>query len=77
MLHGEWWRFVTTWFVLTDGWVQIVINSIGLLIYGTLVERTIGRGWWIVAYVVAGWSARSRASSGSRWAAAIRSRSAG
>ena len=54
MLHGEWWRFVTTWFVLTDGWLQIVVNSIGLLAYGTLVERTIGRGWWIVAYVVAG-----------------------
>lgn len=54
MLHGEWWRFVTTWFVLTDGWAQIVINSVGLLIYGTLVERTIGRGWWVGAYVVAG-----------------------
>lgn len=54
MLSGEWWRFVTTWFVLTDGWTQIVINSIGLLAYGVLVERTIGRGWWVVAYVVAG-----------------------
>jgi rhomboid protease GluP len=54
MLHGEWWRFVTTWFVLTDGWLQILINSVGLLAYGVLVERTIGRLWWIIAYVGAG-----------------------
>lgn len=54
MLHGEWWRFATTWFVLTDGWAQIVINSIGLLAYGVLVERTIGRVWWLFAYVGAG-----------------------
>ena len=40
--------------MLTDGWLQIVVNSIGLLVYGTLVERAIGRGWWIVGYVVAG-----------------------
>lgn len=54
MLQREWWRFITTWFVLTDGWVQILINSIGLLAYGVLVERTIGRFWWIIAYVGAG-----------------------
>ena len=28
MLSGEWWRFVTTWLVETDGWGQIVINSL-------------------------------------------------
>ena len=54
MLAGEWWRFVTTWFVLVDGWSQITINSIGLLFYGVAVERQIGRGWWIAAYLVAG-----------------------
>jgi rhomboid protease GluP len=54
MLHGEWWRFVTTWLVLTDGWTQIALNSIALLIFGTLVERGQGRAWWIVVYVVAG-----------------------
>ena len=54
ILEGEWWRFVTTWLVLTDGWVQIVVNSLGLLIFGTLVERRHGRVWWAVAYVVAG-----------------------
>lgn len=54
MLAGEWWRFVTTWVVLTDGWLQIAVNSIGLLVYGVLVERTIGRWLWLVAYVVAG-----------------------
>lgn len=54
MLHGEWWRFVTTWFVLVDGWTQILINSAGLLLFGTLVERRLGRGWWIAGYVVAG-----------------------
>jgi rhomboid protease GluP len=54
MLHGEWWRFVTTWFVLTDGWLQIVLNSVGLLVFGALVERRIGRGWWLAGYVIAG-----------------------
>lgn len=54
MLQGEWWRFGTTWFVLTDGWMQIVVNSLGLLIYGALVERIAGRAWWIVAYIGAG-----------------------
>jgi rhomboid protease GluP len=54
MLRGEWWRFITTWFVLTDGWQQIVINSIGLLFYGIGVERQIGRLWWIVGYIGAG-----------------------
>lgn len=54
MLQGEWWRFVTTWLVLTDGWPQIVLNSVALLIFGTLVERGQGRVWWIIAYVVAG-----------------------
>jgi rhomboid protease GluP len=54
MLSGEWWRFVTTWLVLTDGWIQIAVNSIGLLGFGIAVERQIGRLWWIVGYVVAG-----------------------
>jgi rhomboid protease GluP len=54
MLQGEYWRFVTTWFVLTDGWVQIVVNSLALLIFGTLVERRLGRVWWLVGYVAAG-----------------------
>src|SRR6201999_1066172 len=40
--------------VNTDGWVQVLINSIGLLVYGTLVERILGRWWWIAGYVVAG-----------------------
>ena len=54
MLAGEWWRFFSTWLVLIDGWSQVLLNSIGLLVYGTLVERSLGRGWWLVAYVVAG-----------------------
>lgn len=54
MLQGEWWRFATSWLVLTDGWVQIVVNSLGLLIYGVLAERAAGRIWWSVAYLGAG-----------------------
>ena len=54
MLSGEWWRFVTTWLVETDGWGQIFVNSLGLLIFGTLVERRMGRWWWATGYVVAG-----------------------
>ncbi len=54
MLHGEWWRFLTTWLVLTDGWLQVVANSLGLLIFGTLVEQRQGRRWWIAGYLIAG-----------------------
>jgi rhomboid protease GluP len=54
MLHGEWWRFATTWLVLTDGWLQVVVNSVGLLVFGCIVEWRIGRLWWVAAYVVAG-----------------------
>jgi len=54
MLHGEWWRFVTTWLVLTDGWTQVVVNNVALLVFGTIVERRIGRGWWVAGYVIAG-----------------------
>lgn len=54
MLQGEWWRFFTTWLVLTDGWAQIVMNNIALLVFGTIVEWRVGRGWWIAAYVIAG-----------------------
>jgi rhomboid protease GluP len=54
MLHGEWWRFATTWLVETDGWPQIAINGIGLLVFGVLVELRLGRAWWTVGYVVAG-----------------------
>ncbi|MGN6157701.1 MAG: rhomboid family intramembrane serine protease [Devosia sp.] len=54
MLQGEGWRFGTTWFVLTDGWMQILVNSLGLLIYGGLVERIAGPLWWLIAYVGAG-----------------------
>jgi rhomboid protease GluP len=54
MLRGEWWRFVTTWFVLTDGWTQVAVNTLALLVFGSIVERRAGRRWWIAAYVVAG-----------------------
>jgi rhomboid protease GluP len=54
MVAGEPWRFVTTWLVPTDGWPQILVNSIGLLAFGIGVERQIGRAWWIIGYVVAG-----------------------
>lgn len=54
MLRGEWWRFVTTWLALTDGWVQIAVNSAALLIFGTMVEQHAGRLWWSLAYGAAG-----------------------
>lgn len=54
MLRGEWWRFFTTWLVLTDGWTQIVMNNIALLVFGSIVEWRIGRAWWAAAYVIAG-----------------------
>jgi rhomboid protease GluP len=54
MLRGEWWRFVTTWLVLVDGWAQIVVNSIGLLVFGSIVEMRLGRRWWVAGYVIAG-----------------------
>ena len=54
MLGGDYWRFVTAWFVMVDGWVQILGNSIALLLFGSLVERRIGRLWWVIGYVVSG-----------------------
>jgi rhomboid protease GluP len=54
MLDGEPWRLVTSWFVLTDGWGQIVGNSVALLVVGSLVEWRIGRGWWLAGYVTGG-----------------------
>lgn len=54
MLQGQWWRFVTTWLVLVDGWPQVLVNSIGLLAFGIGVERQVGRPWWVTAYVLAG-----------------------
>jgi rhomboid protease GluP len=56
MLRGEWWRFATTWLVLTDGWLQIVVNNVALLLFGTIVERRLGRAWWIIGYIVAGFA---------------------
>jgi rhomboid protease GluP len=51
---GQLWRLVTTWLVETDGWMQIAVNFAGLAVFGVLVERLIGRLWWLVGYVVAG-----------------------
>lgn len=54
MLAGQWWRFATAWLVNVDGWPQILVNSAGLLLFGSVAELRAGRRWWLAGYVVAG-----------------------
>jgi rhomboid protease GluP len=51
---GEWWRMVTPLFVHSDGWVQIVVNAIGLAMVGPLVERLFGSWRWLALYFITG-----------------------
>ena len=51
--NGEWWRLVTSLFVHT-GLLQLVVNMLGLLQIGLLLERLVGRVALVAVYVLAG-----------------------
>jgi len=51
---GEWWRMITPLFVHSDGWVQIIVNAIGIAMVGPLVERLFGSWRWLALYFISG-----------------------
>jgi len=51
---GEWWRMVTPLFVHSDGWVQIIVNLIGIAVVGRLVEQLFGSWRWLALYFISG-----------------------
>jgi membrane associated rhomboid family serine protease len=51
---GEWWRMVTPLFVHSDGWVQIIVNLVGIAVVGSLVERLFGTWRWLALYLITG-----------------------
>jgi membrane associated rhomboid family serine protease len=53
-LHGDWWRSLTSLVVQDGGVLGTVSNLAFLLLLGVLVERLVGPGWWLAAYLVAG-----------------------
>jgi membrane associated rhomboid family serine protease len=48
---GGWWRVVTSLFVQTLGWYQVVTNLVTLAFVGAVVERHLGRVRWVVLFV--------------------------
>lgn len=50
---GEWWRLITPIF-LHVGFFHLVTNSVGLIVFGSLVERSLGARSYLVIYLAAG-----------------------
>jgi len=51
---GEWWRVVTPLVVQDGGLTGTVFNLASLAIVGTVAERLLGSGRWLVQYAVGG-----------------------
>jgi len=49
----EWWRLVTTLFVHAN-WLHLVLNGTTLWMFGSAIERTMGRWRFLVIFLVAG-----------------------
>jgi membrane associated rhomboid family serine protease len=54
LVAGEWWRMVTPLFVHSDGWVQIIVNLLGIAVVGPVVEQLFGSWRWLALYFIAG-----------------------
>jgi membrane associated rhomboid family serine protease len=50
---GEWWRVFTALF-LHANWLHLTMNGAGLWIFGTAVEKTMGRWRFLVIFLLAG-----------------------
>ncbi|MCU1605918.1 MAG: Rhomboid Peptidase [Modestobacter sp.] len=48
---GEWWRVVTSAFTHVSP-VHLVLNMLALLIFGSELERLLGRGRYLIVYLV-------------------------
>jgi membrane associated rhomboid family serine protease len=51
--EGEWWRVFTALF-LHANWLHLTMNGAGLWIFGTAVEKTMGRWRLLVVFLMAG-----------------------
>jgi membrane associated rhomboid family serine protease len=51
--EGEWWRVFTALF-LHANWLHLTMNGAGLWIFGTAVEKTMGRWRFLVVFLMAG-----------------------
>ncbi len=51
--EGEWWRVFTALF-LHANWLHLTMNGAGLWIFGTAVEKTMGRWRFLVIFLLAG-----------------------
>jgi membrane associated rhomboid family serine protease len=51
--HGDWWRLITAAF-LHYGPLHLLLNMLGLYWFGSLLERRIGSGRFLLLYLVSG-----------------------
>ncbi len=51
--NGEWWRLVSSIFVHA-GFIELVLNIIGLVVIGHVLERLVGHVTFVVVYIAAG-----------------------
>jgi rhomboid protease GluP len=51
--NGEWWRLVASMFV-QGGFIDLVLNTIGLVVIGLVLERLVGHVTFAVVYFAAG-----------------------
>lgn len=50
---GQWWRLLTTMF-LHGGLMHLAINMLALYVFGTQMERILGRWWFLALYMASG-----------------------
>ncbi len=50
LAHHEWWRLVSPVLINPEGWRQIFVNFVGLLVLGVLVERRYAAARWLGIY---------------------------
>jgi membrane associated rhomboid family serine protease len=51
--HGDWWRPITAQF-LHANWLHLGMNGLALWLFGSAVEKTMGRWRFLVIFMVAG-----------------------
>jgi len=51
---GQWWRIITPVLVQPDGWGQLVLNLLGVVVVGAALERRTSRSCWALTYLLGG-----------------------